>query len=462
MKTIINIRYILAAAVLAVCLMACDEDFNKDVADPQSWEQEAAKNISFSATPGAAIDLNGVSAEVVSVCSFTVPSVADATIKGYEMELEGHARLAMNEKGQVSVAALQEVVTALYGKRPEARELKGIASALVDLDGQVLRAASGELKLIVTPQAPFIDKAYYLIGNMNNWTADDISKLIKLNQNGDVYENPVFSTVLEVPADCYWKIIPQTRVDAFENKEAENVWGDGVLGCETDGDDSPEGTLVVDGNAMKISDAGWVKIELNMMEYTYKVTFLGNVSPYMYVPGNHQGWNPGDAPMVYSTDFMNYTGFAALDGEFKFTSERNWDGTNYGAGSADGTLSTDGGAGNLSVEKGFYLLKANTSSLTWSATPITTFGLIGDATENGWDGSTPMAFNAATLEYTVTTTLKDGELKFRANDAWDINLGGDISNLSFDGGNITVTAGTYKITLSLANAEKYTCSMEKQ
>ncbi len=457
-----RLLYILLVSAAFACFMACDEDFNKGVAEPQSWEQEAAKSISFSASAVPPIDLSKVSAEMVAVCSFSAPVTEGGTVNGYEISLDGDSVLPMNENGQVKTSELQNVVTALYGKRPEARSMKGVAYALVDVDGQVFRAASVEITVTVTPKAPFIDNAYYLIGNMNDWVADDVSKLIKLNQSGDVYENPVFSTMVKVPADCYWKVIPQTRVDAFENKEADNVWGDGVLGCAIDGDESTTGTLVVDGNAMKIKEAGWVKIELNMMEYTYTVTSLGSVSPYMYVAGNHQGWNPGTAPLVYSTDFMNYTGFVSLDGEFKFTSQRDWNGTNYGAGTVDGMLSTDGGAGNLSAEKGFYLLKANISSLTWSATKIETFGLIGNATAGGWDSSTPMTFDPEKVEYTVTATLTDGEFKFRANNGWDVNLGGDVSNLSFGGDNIAVTAGTYKITLSLSNAEKFTCSMAKQ
>lgn len=458
----ISLNTLLLASVFAIGFTACDEDYNKDVAEPQSWEQEEARNISFTASPIAAIDLNTITSDMVSVSAFTPPAVENATIEGYEINLDGKVSLSMDEKGQVKVSELQDAVVSLYGKRPEARDMQMIANVLVGMDGQVLRATSGDMKLTVTPRAPFIDKAYYLIGNMNNWVADDVSKLIKLNQNGDVYENPVFSIITEVPDDCYWKVIPQTRVDAFENNEANDVWGEGVLGCEVDGDDSSSGVLIVDGNAMKISEGGWVKIELNMMEYTYTVTALGNVSPYLYVPGNHQGWDPASAPVVYASDFMNYAGFVSLDGEFKFTSKPSWDGTNYGAGATDGVLSTAGDAGNLSVEKGFYLLKANISSLMWSATEIKSFGLIGDATPDGWDASTPMTFDAENLEYTITTTLTDGEMKFRANDSWDINLGGDVANLSFGGDNILVTAGTYKITLSLSNAEKYSCSMVEQ
>lgn len=441
---------------------ACTEDFNEDVASPQRWEQEKAKSVKFAAEKAQDIDLNVVSSEKVKVCSITKPSLTEGRVKGYELYLDEKTALEVDSLGQVRTSALQDSVVALYGRRPEMRTVKGRLYALVSVGGQTLRSDSVPLTFSVKPKAPFIDKAYYLIGNMNEWKADDVSKLIKLNQSGDVYENPVFSTILKVPANCYWKVIPQKRVDAFVKGEAQNVWGEGVLGCAVDGDESVSGTLLADGNAMKIKDAGWVKIELNMLDYTYKVTLLGNVSPYLYVPGNHQGWSPETAPFVYSADFMNYSGFVSLDGEFKFTSEQTWKGTNYGAGEADGSLSTDGSAGNLKAEKGFYLLKANISTLTWSAVQIKTFGLIGSATAGGWDTSTPMTFDAAKGEYTITAALKDGELKFRANDAWDVNLGGDVNNLTFGGDNIAVTAGTYKIKLSLSNAKKYTCTMEKQ
>ncbi len=441
---------------------ACTEDFNEEVASPQQWEQEKAKSVTFSAKKTQDIDLNTVTSEMVKICSITKPSLTEGTVKGYELYLDKKTLLEIDSLGQVKTKALQDSVVALYGRRPEMRTVNGVLYALVSVGGQTLRSDSVPLTFAVKPKAPIIDKAYYLIGNMNEWVADDVSKLLKLNQSGDVYENPVFSMIIKVPENCYWKVIPQKRVDAFVKGEAKNVWGEGVLGCAVDGDESTSGTLVTDGNAMKIKDGGWVKIELNMLDYTYQVTILGNVSPYLYVPGNHQGWAPATAPFVYSTDFMNYSGFVSLDGEFKFTSEQTWDGTNYGAGATNGALSTDGGAGNLNVEKGFYLLKANISTLTWSAVQIKTFGLIGSATTGGWDTSTPMTFDAAKGEYSIHATLKDGELKFRANDTWDVNLGGDLNNLTFGGDNIAVTAGTYKITLSLSNAKKYTCTMEKQ
>lgn len=48
-------------------------------------------------------------------------------------------------------------------------------------------------------------------------------------------------------------------------------------------------------------------------------------------------------------------------------------------------------------------------------------------------------------------TLVDGEIKFRLNNDWGTNWGGSGGTLVQDGDNIAVTAGTYKITVDLAN-----------
>ena len=75
-----------------------------------------------------------------------------------------------------------------------------------------------------------------------------------------------------------------------------------------------------------------------------------------------------------------------------------------------------------------------------------------------------MNLNAATGEWTVTTTLAGGKaFKFRANNGWDINLGGNLNNLTYGGDNIPVASdGTYLITLKLGNASAYTCTVVKQ
>ena len=54
-------------------------------------------------------------------------------------------------------------------------------------------------------------------------------------------------------------------------------------------------------------------------------------------------------------------------------------------------------------------------------------------------------------------TLSAGEIKFRKNNDWGVNLGGSNGTLSSGGSNIAVTAGTYKITI---NVSKNTYTIE--
>lgn len=190
--------------------------------------------------------------------------------------------------------------------------------------------------------------------------------------------------------------------------------------------------------------------------------------PSLYVPGAYQSWTPQMAPAIVSvTDNKVYEGYVYFGtaSEFKFTSARNWDNTNYGATSTTGKLSTDGGAGNLSVAApGYYLLKADVNALTYSATK-TDWAIIGAATPNGWDTETPMTFDPTTNTWRITLDLKADEFKFRANNAWDINFGdtGANGSLEYGGDNIKVaTAGKYLVVLNLSNGGNYTYTLTKQ
>ncbi len=53
--------------------------------------------------------------------------------------------------------------------------------------------------------------------------------------------------------------------------------------------------------------------------------------------------------------------------------------------------------------------------------------------------------------WTITQKMSAGdEWKFRADENWDINLGGNLDNLTVGGDNIKcAAAGTYEITLDL-------------
>ena len=205
-----------------------------------------------------------------------------------------------------------------------------------------------------------------------------------------------------------------------------------------------------------------------MLEFTYTIEIIGEMNLELFIPGGYQGWSPETAPTVYSRNLdFKYEGYVYFGeaSEYKFTSQPNWDGPNYGSSDEEGILSDDGGAGNLNItEPGYYKLNVDLSGTpyTYSATK-TDWGIIGDATPNGWDGSTAMTYDADTKLWSVVAELSDKEFKFRANDDWDINIGGDMDNLTYDGDNIKVTeAGTYLIVLDLSDPTIYKASITKQ
>lgn len=164
---------------------------------------------------------------------------------------------------------------------------------------------------------------------------------------------------------------------------------------------------------------------LNFTPYADVVTY-----PSLWVPGDYQGWDPASAPQIFDFDGNGiYTGYIffpedAASFEFKFTSEPSWDGTNYGDG-GEGILDPDGGAGNLSVpEAGGYQIEVDINNLTWTYT-AQSWGVIGEWLE--WAEDIDLEWDAEN-QYLFKTVenipaAENQRFKFRANDAWDINLG---------------------------------------
>jgi hypothetical protein len=185
----------------------------------------------------------------------------------------------------------------------------------------------------------------------------------------------------------------------------------------------------------------------------------------LWLPGSYQGYSPGTAPTIPALTPTTYEGYAyfSAPGNFKFTSAPDYGHTNYGDG-GNGKLTTDGNAGGIGyASAGVYKLNADISALTYSAVFISTFGIIGTATPQQWNASTPMTYSTSTGLWTVKVALVAGALKFRANDAWDINYGPASANdltgtLIFnDPGAVTITdAGNYIVTLDMTQSKTKT------
>jgi hypothetical protein len=182
----------------------------------------------------------------------------------------------------------------------------------------------------------------------------------------------------------------------------------------------------------------------------------------LWVPGAYQEWDPASAPTIREISENVYEGYVYLNipTGYKFTSHPNWDNINYGDAGEEGVLTTDGAAPSLGTDiAGYYRFIVNTEELTYSADLITSFGIIGTATPGQWDSSTEMTFDEENGVWTVTQDLVAGALKFRANDAWDINYGPADSNalegflIQTDGAISITESGNYTITIDMGTTE---------
>lgn len=197
----------------------------------------------------------------------------------------------------------------------------------------------------------------------------------------------------------------------------------------------------------------------------YSNTITLNITPFeeeidyekIYVPGAHQGWDPPSAPNIFSVEdngsYDGYVYFADASNEFKFTTGPSWD-ENYGDTGADGTLDNNGDNINSGGEGGLYRATFDINDLVYSITR-TDWGMLGTSTPGGFDADIDMVYDPMTGIYSLTTDLVVGEIKFRANDAWDINLGdtGSDRKMEYGGDNIVIEEdGNYTIELLLNRA----------
>lgn len=459
---------IFCAALLALGFASCDDKSDLGIAQTNPQETVMSANgvtVDFgSGIAGNALDLNQYLNYNINTPGTPIPVIKLVEAKdlpegasiSYVMQLSADENftnptsLAVTD-GCVDPAEWDMWFRNTLGKSPAAKDNWVRFAAYIAYNGQLSRVGTEDTwfaakKLTVTP-IPLditIEDSYYLIGTLNGWALDN-SFAFKHNDAVSVYDDPNFTITVEITeeeaaAGWWWKIAPASAV-------AEANW-DKVIGTDVDGNPALEGKLV-DTNAQAgcIKEAGTFMMTINLMDMTYSFKKLS----YLYTPGNSNGWNQASSQMLsYDAEAGIYKGLAYLDGEFKFTNQADWNGINYGAGDAEGTLSTDSGAGNLTAEKGLYYITVNVDELTYTMTPITTWGMIGDF--NSWGASEALTPSDDFLTWTGTLTLGEGQgWKFRANDGWDINLGGALENLTFNGDNIaTLGAGTYEITLNLA------------
>lgn len=435
-------------AIAALGFASCSEDFT-DWVDLQHNGAEAVQTTEISVSPVAAIDLATVTTPTVKVFNGEFTS-SEETVKSVELTLSNGTEskaIATDLNGEVAVDELSAIVTALYGKRPTARTMDATVEAYFDKNGQTVREV-GTTSVTVTPIAPVIYDHLYIIGAPSEWSTT-CTTLPFTHSDKDVYDDPVFTATFPVTADGdIWFAITDDYTVSTEE------WGN-VFGCmEGNGNNliGEKGKLgrrvekQGDDCSFKVSvagDAKFIKVTVDMLDGWYLIEKI-NYAPYFYAIGGDTGWSSCYTLYCPEAD-GNYTGYGYLSQEFKFKPNAdNWDGDLEFI--SDNKVGDVGGPNCPAPAAGFYQIKLDLTTGTYSLVQIEKVGVIGGF--NGWGGDEFLTYNQAENCWEGDVTFAEGtEYKFRANSDWAINWGGEANALWENGGNLWADAGTYNFKL---------------
>ena len=471
------IKKILLGMTLLMSMVSCTEDYT-DWANPQTNpEEEAVAFGDGSVTPVEVINLADVTGDKVKVASIVAPTSTKDSYKSssFKINFDGQS-FDIDADGNMAKADLVNYITGKYGKRPIERDIDATLDAWQSNGSIAAKMATSEtFQVKAVPEAPFIDAAYYLVGNLTEWGLD--TKLKFAHSDADVYEDPVFTLMFTTTKDDqYWKIIPQGNVDKG------NIWAvendpKGVVGVETDGDDAMSGKLLtttstgVKAYAGKIAKAGMYQMTINMMDYTYTIK---QIAPEYYLVGKLQGWSDkpeGKTCLMYAESAMvqSYTTQWNADANLKIwlgSDFGNWNNA-YGT-TVDGDNSVEGkiaGSGAIVCPEpgAFYTFKVDFSTMTYKWTKLENqnptayenVSLIGVGGK--WnDGDDIDMTQVAPHNWFIEKTIPEGSFKIRANHEWNdaANWGyaegqefSSTGKLITSGGSkdIKVSAGKYRI-----------------
>ena len=439
------------AAMASLALASCAGDYD-DWANPQANEQEASA-AKYGVTFANGSEAEGSMADEDGIINLVTVNSTDANVSGFTLQDFKVNGVAVNgtmvgNSVQVSASELEKLVCEQNKSRASvARDLKVETQVSINLaSGDAVSITDkGETTGKFTPTAtPQLDeKGYYMLGqvNGNEWDAKSPVWMNKISDG--VYQLKVTTT-----ADKNWfKFYAGSN---FVSNDWDSI-NKGALGCKENGSEDTFGYILYNGDSWGelqtpvIPGAGTWIVTLDMNNLTYTVG-----KPVLYMAGDANGWATND--YLAGDDGVHFTGYMYLNQNgFKFCTQPEWKGTNYGA-----NFDTAPDAGNITMteEAGYYKVDVDLSAKTYTLIPITTIGIIGSASPNGWDSDVDMTYvpyNAETKELgyweAKDITLASGEIKFRANDDWAINWGGDTNALTQGGDNISVEAGTYDIKL---------------
>ena len=246
------------------------------------------------------------------------------------------------------------------------------------------------------------------------------------------------------------------------------------------------GAAIASGLGANVAGALNVRVKASIgnegTDPMYSNTILINVTPYVTYPyrdlylvggATAAGWDNTATTNHYplfrdgeNANLYTYTGYFNA-GEFKLIEvsgqwQPQW-GQNGGTLAVNDGTGSDPGTFNITTA-GYHTFTVNTEDMTYSVTPYNeagaptyaTIGVIGSATPDQWNSDQTMTQSSFDPHIWYIENLfltAGGELKFRANDSWDLpgNWGGTTpfsGTAVSNGGNIPVgiaVSGNYDV-----------------
>ena len=225
------------------------------------------------------------------------------------------------------------------------------------------------------------------------------------------------------------------------------------------------------GTVSAISDLVSNVVTANVAPYDVEIEY-----PKVYTRGLYNNWDPtGQCLFSFNSD-KTYQAVIDLGTAtdtpwgWKITGGTTWDNStgNWGLGTGTAkngiTLANNGGnITGVGFDKRFYRV-----TFVWSSLDAPTLTqdvgfnkltIVGDAGSevSGWGGKeVELIFDKAKQRFTAEVTFAAGVIKFRADNAWDLNWGGSDGILKPGGDNISVKAGKYRVIVNLNNPNKMT------
>jgi starch-binding outer membrane protein SusE/F len=290
-----------------------------------------------------------------------------------------------------------------------------------------------------------------------------------------------FTTLVDLPVVTTTAVTAITKITALSGGDVTYDGGGTVtargLAWSTASNPTVAGTVIDGGTGTGLFVSNLAGLVLNTIyhvrafatnsagtAYGADVSFttLADITKF-FVVGDYNSWDNSDnARFIISTATSSGAaeGYVYLTtGAIKLTTDHSWDNAHTFGDNGSGGLTNPGGNIPVTVA-GYYLIKANLGTMTYSLTN-TTWGIMGDY--NGWSTQTNMTYNPATLTFSLALHLTSGgAFKFRGTSDWSINYGStaaDGTTLNAGGDNIPVTlTADYALTLDLSHPNLYTYS----